>query len=761
MTNFELQPDDRANNSSALSRQDRSHSGAFVPFYEVNGPDANLPTQPGNLAFYVQCLRRRKWIFIAMLIIGVTGGCLFTLAQNPVYQARASIEIQPINENFMDVRDLNPSSVTPSYTPDSELQTQTRILESDFLMQRVASKMNIRYRPDATSSDHLSKQEALLKSTVESLKVKAQPNTRLIEILAESRDRQFAADFANQLAASFMEQYLENRWQSIQNTSDWLKRQMASLKTSLNTSEANVESYARQSGLQLTSGNEDVAQQKLTELERDLAQAEAERIAKQSNYELAATSSPEQLPTGLESSATLKEYQMKLALVRQQIAELTTSLTPENPKVQKLQAQEDSVRESLNKEREDVLTRVRNDYTAARRREELLKNRYASESRVLSDQAGKISHFNDLKRESESTRQLYQAVLQKVNEAGVAAAMRASNVRVVDTARPPALPFRPSTVLNASVGLSMGLLLGFVAVFMKERADHSIREPGESMTYLNTIELAAIPSNQSQPGYRERVHQCAPERAGSGAALSLTGQHPPGASGIYKLPLVSAGDGHSLFAESFRSAATSILYSGRNDGQARVLVLTSVNPGEGKTTVACNLAIMLAQLQRRVLLLDGDVRKPRLHQIFETDNQAGLTSVLEGTDPISIHKTRVPNLSVLPSGPVGRPDLLYSPKLPEVIRSVRKQFDIVLIDAPPVLQISDARVLARFADAVILVVRAKQTTVEAALLARQKFTEDGTSILGTILNDWDPRNTEAYPYATYQKGYEQYYQPSK
>jgi polysaccharide biosynthesis transport protein len=728
--------------------------------YEVNGPDATVPTQPGNLSYYVQCLRRRKWLFIALLLIGVTGGYLFTLAQHPVYQARTSIEIQPVNENFMDVRDLNPTSATPAYTADSELQTQTRILESEFLIQRLAAKMNIRYRPDVISPDQLSPREALLKSAAESLKVRAQPNTRLIEVLAESRDRQFAADFANQLAASFTEQYLENRWQSIQNTSDWLKRQMASLKTSLNTSEANVESYAKQAGLQLTSGNEDVAQQKLTQLEHDLAQAEAERIARQSNYELAATSSPEQLPAGFESEA-MKEYQMKLAMVRQQMAELNTSLTPDNPKVQKLQAQADSLRDSLNRERGEVVTRIRNEYTGARRREELLKDRYSSGSRVLSDQAGKISHFNDLKRESESTRQLYQAVLQKVNEAGVAAAMRASNVRVVDTARAPAFPYRPSSVLNSSIGLSMGILFGFVAVFLKERGDHSIREPGESMTYLNTVELAAIPSNQSQPGYRARIHHCAPERTPKGTALSLNGHDPAAALGIYNLPLVSAGDRNSLFAESFRSAATSILYSGRNDGQARVLVVTSVNPGEGKTTVACNLAIMLAQLQRRVLLLDGDVRKPRLHQIFELDNHTGLTSILSGTDPIGspAQQTKIANLSVLPSGPAGRPDLLHLPRLQEVIQSARKAFDIVLIDAPPALQISDARVLARFADAVILVVRAKQTTVEAALVARQKFTEDGSTILGTILNDWDPRSTEAYPYATYQKGYEQYYQP--
>jgi capsular exopolysaccharide synthesis family protein len=216
----------------------------------------------------------------------------------------------------------------------------------------------------------------------------------------------------------------------------------------------------------------------------------------------------------------------------------------------------------------------------------------------------------------------------------------------------------------------------------------------------------------------------------------------------------------SALAESFRAVLTSLLFSGRNGDRPKVIVLSSPNPGEGKTLVTSNLAIALARANKRVLVIDGDLRKPRIHEIFGLDNRSGLSDVLScrGAElpGIRTQETSVPGLLVLPSGSSADTDLLYNGHLPELVGQLRRQFDIVLIDTPPMLHLPDARVFARHADAVVLVVRSRRTTKDAALIARQRFAEDGTTVLGTILNDWDPRSSSAYGYEKYDDHYRSY-----
>jgi capsular exopolysaccharide synthesis family protein len=217
-------------------------------------------------------------------------------------------------------------------------------------------------------------------------------------------------------------------------------------------------------------------------------------------------------------------------------------------------------------------------------------------------------------------------------------------------------------------------------------------------------------------------------------------------------------------AESFRAVLTSILFCSRDGSRPHVLVLASANPREGKTTVASNLAIALTEINQRVLLIDGDMRRPRIHEIFDLENKSGLGDLLrepaslDGRPIAEIRETSIPNLFVLPAGsPAAVSSLVYSNRLPELIARVRQDFDTILIDTPPMLQMADARVIGRCADAVILVVRANQTTRDAARMARQRLADDGTHVLGTILNDWNPRHTTSYGYYKYYDHYHHYY----
>jgi capsular exopolysaccharide synthesis family protein len=216
-----------------------------------------------------------------------------------------------------------------------------------------------------------------------------------------------------------------------------------------------------------------------------------------------------------------------------------------------------------------------------------------------------------------------------------------------------------------------------------------------------------------------------------------------------KLALATFERRHSPLAEAFRVTLTSILFSSQHGNPPRVLAISSAAPGEGKTTVLSNLAIALAQAGQRVVIIDGDMRRPRLHQIFELENTAGLSELLAGKTLLTVRETKVPNVFLLPAGSSSDGNLLFKPSLGELIKRLRVEFDMVLIDTPPMLQMPDARVIARHADAMILVIRAARTSRDAARLACSRLAEDGVPVLGTILTDWNPKAMVGYGYPTY------------
>jgi capsular exopolysaccharide synthesis family protein len=531
---------------------------------------------------------------------------------------------------------------------------------------------------------------------------------------------------------------VEVRWQTSQKTGEWLTRQLQDLKIKLERAEDELQRYARDTGLLYTGEKESVAEEKLKQVQQELSRAQAERTAKQSQYELASMAAPDSLPQILDDRS-LGDYQAKLTDLRRELAELSSTLTASHPKVQKVQAQITTLEAAFNRQRANVLARIRNEYDAAERRERLLARDYAAQSKVVSDQAARAVHYNILKREVDTNREVYEAMLQKVKEYGIASAMQAANVRVVDAAKPPRLPYKPNYPLNSALGLMGGLFMGVMFVVIRERADRSIQSPGDTPYYLDVPELGVIP--------------CAHARR-------LTGYHHKGAENEQtNVELVTAKKTASMVGESFRAALTSILFTGKNGDQPRVIVLTSPGPKEGKTTVASNLGLALAEIHRKVLLIDADLRKPRLHEIFKLPNDWGLSDLLQGKESNPFHKSLVTGtgygeLYLIPAGSPTQQagSLVHSPKMAELLAGLRQEFDTILIDTPPMLTMVDARVLGRLADGVILVVRSRQTTREMAQAAAQRFAEDGTPVLGTILNDWNPKAT-AGGYYGYYRGY--------
>jgi capsular exopolysaccharide synthesis family protein len=424
--------------------------------------------------------------------------------------------------------------------------------------------------------------------------------------------------------------------------------------------------------------------------------------------------------------------------------------------VTKVQAQISDLEAAIEKERRSVVQRLQTDYDAAAFLERLLAKTNARQLGTLQSEAAKESEYNMLKRDVDSTQQLYDDVLRKANEAGVASAMRATNIRVIDPARPPFRPHSPNLPLNLAAGLLCGLIVGSGTAVFRERST-IVRRPGDAMA-LNFLELGVIPS----ASHARRLGH--PWRALLGASQPRS-----------ELALATSQDKSNLFNESFRWALTSILFSagldngsGRQvaDGRVgrplrgRVLVVSSAEAMEGKTTVLSNLGIVLAQTNRRVLLVDADLRKPRLHEVFDLPNTGGLTDCLRAPGATALEAlmqpTRVDGLWLMPSGPTGDgvAQLLYSANLNTLLRRLRREFDLVLVDSAPMALFPDGRLLGRLSDGVVLVMRANRARTDVLNALRSQLLQDEIPLLGTILNDWRLDGSQLRTYGGYYRKYD-------
>lgn len=713
---------------------------------------------------YLAVLRRHgRAIAMVMLVCLLLGG-LITFLMPPRYKARTMVEVLAVNGDFMNNKDIDPNQSGSSM--DSYLETQTKLLMSETVADRVVAALDpkgaeyVHEREGGVSkirrllglAPAVVAPETEIRDALGHIKVKAEGGSSLISITVVGSTPKIAADTANALAEQHIAELQDARWKTANETEGFLRAQLDDQKRKLQVSDEELQSYARKTGLIYTSESDrdSVAAEKLREIQADVARAESDRADKQAQLELVNASPADALPKVLDSDS-LRENKSRLADLRRQLADLNATLTPNHYKVKEVQAEIESLEKQAAQERNIIVARIENDFRAAERREQIRKQAYDKQLAMVSDQSGKAVRYKMLLREVDANRDLYQSTLQKIREASVVAALRASNIRVVDRAKAPHLPSQPSLVINMGIAVLAGCMLSVLLVLMRERADQSIRVPGETTRLLQVPELAIIPSA------RRDIRTQIVGAASNGRELNrfLLKKSDSGRSADLITSWQSSG---SLVAESFRSAVTSILLGGGQDRalNRRVLVVTSAHPGAGKTTSVLNLGLALAESGRRVLLIDGDLRLPRLGRVFGLQNAAGLGEVLaEQMAPAVakelIRETGLPNLYVLPSGAL-QPNvtqILHAATLETLIEDIKPDYDFILIDSPPALPLADARLLARHADGVILVFRAGETRIEHSVAVRKSFRQDGTHVFGTILNDWnahadDPSYVKSY-----------------
>lgn len=742
--------------------------------------------QARTFSDYLQALRQRKGLLAGLAAAGLVIGLAVVLPKPLTYPAAATLEIQGINENFMGLAQVDPQASGGIYSAtQANILTQVEILNSSTLKQRAAERMERETIPTlppagsgvagvfnalrrvagfAPSSPVEAMREAI-QTAVGSAQAQAVEGTRVVRVTCQSTIPEVGSEFVNVLVAEYQEQTLETRARSSKTTNQWLESQMKEQKEKLEEAETKLKEFVTRVGMDAVSTDQGqqgvtLADAKMLTLQRELAQIQTDRIVRQSRYETALRSGPENLPEGIASSA-LMQLRGQMIELEKQLAELTTTFTENHPRVVRVKAQMAEVRKAIEKERAEVIERLKTDLEAAKRREQLLTGSFAAQTGQVRSQADQTLQYNLLKREVESNRQIYNTLLQQVNQAGIATAVPTQNVRVIDAAAPSGRAILRNVYLGGGLGLLTGLLFGGVLAVLLFHGEMKFQKPGEPVAVLQLPELGVIPSGDLFQPKRGWMRLRGGGGLGEGRGLLEGGN----GRGPVEVEVIHHGDRPTLLMESFRAVLTSLLFTAEGE-KCRLVTVTSPNPQDGKSTVAANLAMALAEMGRRVLLVDADLRKPKQHVLFGLENTWGLADLLEDETAVSAYpreafyrETEIRNLCVLPSGPpmknVGA--MVHSDRFGALLERFRAEFDYVFVDTPPVLLVSDARVTGQRSDGVILVLKAGETKQADALQVVRRLKEDGTRILGTVLNQWTPPGAGR----KYYKKYYEYYRPTE
>ncbi len=716
-------------------------------------PTWGLSPREPHLYDYLLILRKHQWLILSFMLAVVSITAIGTFRMEPVYIATSRIEIDRGVSNIL------PFQSTDDYMMDLEtyIETQSKILTSETLaLQTVRSGVlsgQTDSAGDLAASDAFAtgslanlKPPPELGAFLASLSVKRVPNSRLMDISFESTSSLKAAQVVNAHIKNFIERDLQSRYEATTRASTWLTDQLNELKIRVEKAEEARIAYERQNQIWSLDGDkQNVTTQRLADLNKQLTDAQSERMRKQSLFEFAKTGDADSVPQ-IRDNPAVQDLLRKRSDVNNQYTDASNQYGPNFPKVQRLQAQLKELDAAAEKEKKGVIGRLESEYREARQREELLSKALDQQKAEVNQMSERMVQYSILKREAEANKALYDGLLTKLKEAGISAGLHSSDIRVVDPAMVPTYPARPAKTRNIVLSFVIGLVGGIGLALLREYMDNTVKSPDDIEALVRLPSLAVVPAFSELNGDRPRSKLLKGASSnGHEKRIELVAQHLP----------------KSQMSEAFRALRTALLLS-QADHPPQVILVTSALPREGKTTAAANLAVTLAQLGDRTLLIDADLRKPGIGRLLSLGSgNAGLSSYLAGVsslDLVTIQHPAIPNLSAIPTGPLppNPADLLSSHKLLEALAELRTKFKFIVIDSPPVMAATDAVILSVKADGVLLVVRSGETPKEAFTRTRDLLLSVKCHLLGVVLNAVDstaPDYYYSYRYYPYSEGY--------
>jgi polysaccharide biosynthesis transport protein len=702
-------------------------------------------------------LMKQRFVILAVTLLSLAGALWYALRTPPVYESVARIEIRPQETPNVGIEQLIESK--QQWQPETELQTEMAILQSDTVLFETAESLNLRDRlrqvaiaearkrgepaPPVTAEVTPTERHSMIQYIRSGLSVKVMNGTNVVEIRYRDGDPRFGASFTNKLVETYSDEDLRSKFERTMHVSSWLQGQLDGLKQEASDAQQQLADYQKSHNIVGTDENSNLTIQTLENLSTSLDQAEADRIMKEARMR-DFDSLGSNMVALMGDNPNLTNLRVQLSQLQTQEAELSAKYGPKNPKIIDLQAQINKVQAQIDAEVALARHQVQDEYQGALGAEQALRQRLNGQEEAAYKLNEDVAQYAILRNQAELTRDLYDMLQLRLKEATVIAGLSAANITVVDKAQVPYLPVAPRKRMSVLVGLFGGLLGGCVLGFLIESIDDRLQTSDEVETVSMLPSLAAVPHLASE----------AEKRRGRGkkeldsSEVRLNQQ------------LVALRDSKSNSAESYRNLRSSLLLSSI-DNPPRIIVVTSAFPEEGKTTTAINCAIVLAQRGERVLLVDADLRRGSLGAVFGISGRTmGLSTLLANPDshretPVPLPE--LPTLHVLATGP--RPpnpaEMLSSARMEEQLRQWAKDYDRIVLDTAPLLSVSDTQAMAVFADTVVLVTRAGMTRRRALIRARDILLRINAPIAGVVVNDVDVRleNFYTYRYGMYGYGY--------
>jgi succinoglycan biosynthesis transport protein ExoP len=754
-----------------------------------------------DLLEYWRIVLKRKWILLTFsaLLLAFVG--IFSFTATPLYRATATVMIEEPSSGVFNIQDVLGMGGFQSDYLGTYFNTQLRLLQSRTLAERVAKKMNLAARPELQArgtprpnlfgyvrrvlslSWLIPRKKTPAESGVEAgspqplpnvnaayaytvlggLSVAPVPETRLVEVSYSSPYPALAADVVNSLVEEFIDFSVETRYEATQQASDFLSSQIAQLRDDLAAKERELQRYGEEKKLLFLNDKESSVVSKYSEVNSAYTAAQIDRINKEAVWRELKDLKIDSLPPSI-NNPIIQSLKTDYIQTKNEYDEKSKVFKPDYPGMIQLKGKLDSARMTLESEIEKAVDAAESDYRAALKSEQSLGGLLETQRTDVVKMNNNSILYNNLRIDVENKRLLLNSLVAKQNETLVSArlgGLRTSSIKIIDRAEVPGGPYSPNTKRSLMMAILLGVIGGLGLIFLVEFLDNTVKGPEDVEKLTGLPSLGVIPYlspeatkkryDSGRYGYSYRSDYGS--SYGDGEA-GKSDQPPPEQR---QIELINHLYPKFSISEDYRTVRTSILFS-HADTAPKVISFTSSMPQEGKTATVANLAVSFAQLEGRVLIVDGDLRKPRMHKVFKARNTVGLAGFLTGKVAYEeiVQKTSIDRIWLIPSGPhpPNPAELLNSKRMRDLVKAVREKFDIVLVDAPPALAVIDPVIISSLSDITVFIIRAGKTTRKALVKAVEEVRKSKADIVGVIFNEvrtgGEGRSAPYYHYYQYE-----------
>ncbi len=714
-------------------------------------------TEPIDIRDYLHVILKRKWTIATFFTITVLTVAVYSFTATPSYRASTRIVIETENPNLVSIQEV----LSVDATRSDYYQTQYKIIESRNVAREVIRRLQLDKKPefatlmnaaspfkgwgvfnildsiiswikalmpesdqfdsiraDAAKGESEDIDSELVTEFIKRIGVNPIRNSRLVDISMESENPRLAARMANELVRTYIDRNMETKLHAAKNAVKWLGDRINEERKKVETSENALVRYKENHQIitDFAGESENITAQKLATLSAQVAEAEARRLTLQTRYNQAAAlaKNPAMLNSipDVLSNDLIKEIKKMEVVLYKRMSELKKKYGRNHPQMVATNSELADLKKRKILEIRSIINSLQNEYKLAVTKEKSMKDALARQKVETLSLNKKAVQYGVLKRQAESSRQMYDLLIRRFKETSLTEEMKIGNIRTIDRAEVPSKPVKPRKKLNILLAMVIGLTAGIFLTFFLEYLDNTIKAPDDVKTHLGIPYLGPVPMFAASSADQNNPNKTLPD-------------------------VVTVYSPKAVASESFRGIRTGILYSSA-DNTPQTILITSARPGEGKTSCASNLAAVMAQSGGRILLLDCDMRRPRLHRMFGINPQVGLSSVLVKVGQLknAIQPTGVENLDILPCGPTppNPSEILGSDQMRLLLDRLRKRYTRIIIDSSPVTAVTDSVILAKEADAVVLIVRAGETPRPSVKAALEQLASVEANIIGAVLN---------------------------